>query len=200
MNKQQFIAELREKLSGIPEREVEERLSFYAEMIDDRMEEGLAEEEAVAQIGGTEEIAARIVADIPLVTLAKKRIQPQRRLRAWEIVLLCVGAPVWGSLLIAAVAAVLSLYASLWAVIVSLWAGFGALIGGAVGGLCGGLILAIGTKLPTGLALVGAGVALAGIGVFWFFGCKALTRGFVRLTGQMLRATKQRLVKKEGTV
>ncbi len=41
MTKQEFIAELRKGLSGLPKKELEERLTFYSEMIDDRMEEGL---------------------------------------------------------------------------------------------------------------------------------------------------------------
>ena len=47
MNKLEFIAELRDRLSGLPQGEVEERLSFYSEMIDDRMEDGVSEKEAV---------------------------------------------------------------------------------------------------------------------------------------------------------
>ena len=63
MRKQEFIYQLWKKLSDLPKEEVEERLSFYAEMIDDRMEEGLSEEEAVAAIGSTDEIAGQIVDD-----------------------------------------------------------------------------------------------------------------------------------------
>ena len=45
MNKQEFLAELRRGLSGLPRDDIEERLSFYGEMLDDRIEEGLSEEE-----------------------------------------------------------------------------------------------------------------------------------------------------------
>ena len=39
MTKQEFLAELRRGLSGLPQNDIEERLNFYSEMIDDRMEE-----------------------------------------------------------------------------------------------------------------------------------------------------------------
>ena len=52
--------ELREELMGLPQDEIEERLDFYSEMIEDRMEEGLSEEVAVAEIGIPAEIAAQI--------------------------------------------------------------------------------------------------------------------------------------------
>ena len=48
MNKQEFLDALRERLSGLPSREVEDRLGFYGEIIDDRIEEGISEHDAVA--------------------------------------------------------------------------------------------------------------------------------------------------------
>ena len=60
MNKHDFIAKLRAKLSGLPDSDVRERLGFYSEMIDDRIEEGLSEEAAVSEIGSVDDIAARL--------------------------------------------------------------------------------------------------------------------------------------------
>ena len=50
MTKQEFLSGLKAKLSGLPQEDVEERLGFYAEMIEDYTEEGLSEEEAVEKI------------------------------------------------------------------------------------------------------------------------------------------------------
>lgn len=200
MTKHEFITQLRVKLSGLPEREVEERLDFYAEMIDDCIEDGRTEEEAVAQIGSVDEVASQIVADIPLLAIAKKKIKPARRLKTWEIVLLAVGSPVWVPLLIAAPAVAFALYVSLWAVIVSLWAAFGSLVGGAFAGIAGGLALSMGANVPAGLALIGAGVVCAGFSIFVFFGCKVATRGVVVLAGKTVLTIKRLFIKKEGAV
>lgn len=94
MDKQAFLTALRSGLSGLPQDDIEERLTFYGEMIDDRMEEGLSEEEAVAAIGEVSEIARQAVADTPLAKIAKERIRPKRRLKTWEIVLLALGSPI----------------------------------------------------------------------------------------------------------
>ena len=56
MNKQEFLAQLRKGLSGLPQDDIEERLTFYSEMIEDQTEEGLSEDEAVAQIGSVDEM------------------------------------------------------------------------------------------------------------------------------------------------
>ena len=87
MNKQEFLCKLREALIGFPKQDVEDRLAFYSEMIDDRIEEGLTEEEAVFAIGSVDEVEAQIVAEIPLVKIAKEKIKPKRRLKTWEMLL-----------------------------------------------------------------------------------------------------------------
>ena len=61
MSKTDFLIKLREMLLGLPQEEISDRLMFYGEMIDDRIEEGLAEEEAVAEVGSVDEIAAQIL-------------------------------------------------------------------------------------------------------------------------------------------
>ncbi len=198
MKKQEFLDALEAKLCGLPKRDVQERLSFYGEMIDDRVEEGLSEEEAVRDIGSADEIAAQIIAQTPLAKLVKERIKPQKSLKAWEIVLLALGSPVWLSLLIAAFAVLLSLYVAAWSVIVSLWALFASFVGGTLGGVAAGMLFAFGGQALTGIAMVGAGISCAGLAIFSFFGCKAATKGAVLLTKKTVFAVKNGIVKKEA--
>ena len=74
MTKQMFLASLREGLQGLPPADVEERIAFYDEMIDDRMEEGLTEEEALAEIGTVESVIAQIAEETPLAKLVKELV------------------------------------------------------------------------------------------------------------------------------
>lgn len=57
MNRQTFIRELEQRLAALPEDERTKLVDYYAEMIDDRVEEGLSEEEAVAALGDVADIA-----------------------------------------------------------------------------------------------------------------------------------------------
>lgn len=197
MNKQEFIACLRAKLQGLPTAEVEERLCFYSEIIDDKIEEGTSEEQAVGEIGGVDEIAREIVADIPLTKIAKERMRPKKRPKTWEVTLLALGSPVWLALLISVAAVIFSLWVSVWAVIVSLWATFGALVGCAIGGIGGGIVFACLGKVPAGLVLVGGGIFSAGVAIFAFLCCMAATKGLVKLTRSMLLGAKLLFVKGE---
>lgn len=197
MGKIEFLAKLREGLSGLPQEELAERLTFYREMIDDRMEEGLSEEEAVSAVGTVDEIVSQILADIPFATLAKERRKEKRRFNAWEIVLLILGFPLWFSLLAAAFAVVLSLYVSLWAVILSLWAVFVSMIACAFGGITAGVVFACCGNALAGIAVMGAGVVCAGLAIFMFFVCKAATKGALVLAKKFALWIRHGFVKKE---
>ena len=198
MTKNEFLQRLRIRLSELPKNEVEERLGFYSEMIDDRVEEGLTEEVAVAELGSVEAVARQIISEIPIVTIIRDKIKPKRRLRAWEIVLLAVGSPIWLSLLLAAFAVVLSLYIVLWSVaVVTAWAVFAAFVGCAFGGVLAGVFFAFSGYGLTGVALIGAAVFLAGLSIFTLYGCVAATNGTVALTKRLALLMKQGFVGKE---
>lgn len=197
MDKQAFLTALRSGLSGLPQDDIEERLTFYGEMIDDRMEEGLSEEEAVAAIGEVSEIVRQAVADTPLAKIAKERIRPKRRLKTWEIVLLALGSPIWLSLAIAAAAVLFAVIVSLWSVILSLWSVFASLAVSAVAAVPTGAFFAVGGHGAAGLAMLSAGLVCAGLTILLFFGCMGAMKGILRLTKKITLWTKDRFIKKE---
>ena len=182
MTKLEFILALNEQLSAYPKAEVQQRLSFYSEMIEDRMEDGLSEEEAVAAVGDVAHIAAEIAAELTPEEAPKPA---PKEWKTWVIVLLIAGSPVWLSLAVAAFSVALSLFVSIWAVIISLWAVFGALIACGVCGILCGIGFAFGGYIFPGLALVAAALVCAGLSILAFFGCKAVTDLTVTLTKRL---------------
>ena len=62
MKKIEFLALLRQKISVLPKQEVEAALEYYSEMIDDYIESGYTTEQAIAQMGGLDNVAAQILA------------------------------------------------------------------------------------------------------------------------------------------
>ena len=199
MHKQDYINLLKKKLSGLPPKEVDDRLGFYEEMIDDLIEEGVSEEDALKRIGSVDEVASQILADIPLKKLVKEKIKPNRKRSAWEITLLAIGSPIFGALLIAAIAVVFALYASLWAVIISLWASFFAVVGSGVGGFLGGFLLFFTENAASGFCLIGLSLTALGLSIFFFYGCKLATVGIIKLTKKIVLFIKKQCIKKEAT-
>ena len=198
MSKQEFLERLRKALVGLPKNDIEERLAFYSEIIDDQIEEGRSECEAVEALGPIEAIAAQIVAETPLIKIAKERIRPKRRLKTGEIVLLALGSPIWLSLGLAALAVVLSLYVVLWSLVVSLWAVFGAVAACSVGGVLACVIFAVGGNTASGIAMLAAGITCGGLSIFALFGCKEATQGILILTKKLAVWLKNCFKGKEG--
>ena len=197
MTKEEFLNALQSRLYGLPQDDIAERLAFYGEMIDDSMEEGMTEEEAVAAIGSVDEIVAQIVAETPLTRLVREKITPKRSLRAWEIVLLVLGFPLWFPLLLAAGAVLLSLYIVAWALIICLWAVEISLAAGALAGFAAAAICLFQKRLLPAAAFLGGGLFCAGLAIFMFFGCIAASKGILQLTKKILCGIKNRFIGKE---
>lgn len=198
MNKQEFLTRLRKGLSGLPQEDIEERLTFYSEMIDDRIEEGLSEYEAVRAIGTVDAVITQILADTPLTKLVKEKVKPQRTLKAWEIVLLILGSPIWLSLFIAVFIVMLAVYIVIWSVVVALWSIEVAFAVCSLGGIVSAAIFAFQGHGLTGLAMLSVGMICAGLSVFMFYGCKAAAKGIVLLTKKTAFGIKTLFVGKEA--
>lgn len=63
MTRAQFLNDLYRRLGALSREQAEQHLTYYAEMLADRMEEGMTEEEAVASMEAVETIAQRILQD-----------------------------------------------------------------------------------------------------------------------------------------
>ena len=175
MTKIEFLNKLRMRLSALPNEEIEERIAFYSEVIDDRIEEGMSEEDAVASVGANDEISIDAKPE-------PKQKNQKRSFSVLAVVLIILGFPLWFPLLIAAFAVVLSVFAAVLSVIISLWAVFASFVGCAIGGVVGGTVIAFSTSPFVGTALIGAGLVCAGLAIFGFFVCYAVTKGAVLCT------------------
>ncbi len=198
MTKAEFLSQLKEGLSALPDTDIEERITFYSEMIDDRVEDGFSEEDAVAIFGDAGEIAAQIIENTPITKLVKKKVSSHRRLGAFEIILLILGSPIWLSLLIAAAAVVFSLYVSLWSIVISLWAVQVSLAVCGVAGVIVGTAYAVTGSVIPGVAMIGAGITCAGLAIFALYGCKLATRAIVWLSKKLWLGIKYLFTRKEN--
>ena len=197
MLKTEFLDLLRARLSSLSPQEIEERLTFYSEMIDDRMEEGLSEEDAVSAVGEIDEVVEQILADASIdVQEEPRKTNDKRKRRSWEIVLLVLGSPIWASLAIAVGAVVFAVYVSVWSLLIALWSVFVALAGSSLGALVAGIACAIGTDTVAGLAIVSLGVVCAGLSICAFLGCRAATKDEAVLTKRTLLIIRTRLLKR----
>ena len=196
MNKQEFLDALWQSLSDLPQDDVSQSLEYYEEMLDDRMEDGLSEEEAVAHLGSPREIAERIRLEMPLPTLVRARAANARRPKAWEIVLLILGSPVWLPILISVAAILFSLYIVIWSVLISFYAvvlaqvvAFVALVGFAV------FTFREPDVVHATFLLGGSFISLA-LAILLFLASVGLTLAVCRGTAALVRSCKKRVAGK----
>ena len=81
MDKLDFLLKLEEALSQLPEEDRQASIEYYAELIDDRIEDGMPENEAVESLGSVEKIAEQILMDMPLGKLVKSKVKNRRKMR-----------------------------------------------------------------------------------------------------------------------
>lgn len=188
MTKTEFLTELKKALEGLPEEDIEKSLEYYSEMIDDRIEDGLSEEESVADLGSIEDIRKQILKDTPITKIIKEKIKPKRSFGGWEIAVIIIGFPIWFPLLASAAATLFSIWVSLWAVVISFYAVEAAFMASAVGGIIAAVVmLTVGNSI-SGLFLLGCSLACVGLGILWIFVCKYSTKGLVWLTGAFVKS------------
>ncbi len=199
MTKQEFLNALSERLQGIPKEDREKSLEYYSEMVDDRTEDGLTEEQAVKAMGSVGEIADRIINDMPVEKLLKTKVTPKRKLSAWEIVLIAVGFPVWFPIGISLIAVAFSLYLVLWVLIFCIYV---VALSFAVSGLATVISLFVsifGGHALWGLFLFGCGMVLLGLSIPVFIGALRVTFGCIHITGKCFKNVKSSLAGRRGT-
>ena len=197
MTKAEFLNSLRENLSAFPENEINDYIEYYSEMIDDRIDDGLSEEEAVADIGTPQEVTDRIIKECSIPKLIKTKLRSKHKLSTWEIVLIAVGSPIWISLLAAVFAVLISIVASVFAVIISLYASSVSVGASTFAGIAGFVTNIMAGNSPLGLALLGCGLFCAGSSILIFMGTNRLTKLLVSLTAKLVKAIKTCLIRKD---
>ncbi len=189
MNRSEFDRALRRGIRALPKPEVQRFSEYYAEMLDDRIESGITEQDAVAQLGDPAAIAAQILSDESMPGVQHLQNRRNHRLNPWQIALIVLGSPIWVSIALALFSVALSLAAALWSLIVMMWAMEIAFAAGAIGGIVAGIAAIFRGNAWFGIAMLGAGVFCAGATVVWMAFAKwvtvALVRAFVNMKNRL---------------
>ncbi len=196
MNKSEFLDKLRAKLKGLASEDISLSADYYGEMIDDRIEEGLNEEDAVAALGSLDEIVKQILRETPLHKIVKEKVKSRHRLRAWEVVLISAGSPLWVPILIAFSAVVLTVYISTWAIVISCYAVTFTLAVSSIAILLGGCAAFVLYGVGEGLFLLGAALVIAALAILAFLGCNGFAKGVVYLGKKIILGIKKCIIGK----
>lgn len=176
MTKQEFIEKLKSELKNESYETVCQTLTYYEEMIDDLVEDGMEENEAISKLGSMKEILANINGqDVLEIKKMKKSTS------ATISVLLVLGFPLWGALAAAAAVLLLSLYIVIWCVpFVTVVMGISGFIAFTIG-LIGSFIL-LTQSLSLGLVQLGITAFFGALSIIGFYLTYSLYGNFLGYT------------------
>ncbi len=196
MTKTEFENGLRSRLKSLPKEDIERSLDFYREMIDDKVEAGIGEEEAVFGLGSLDDIAENIMLDMPLNKIIKTKYKRTSPWKIWEIIAIVLGSPIWLSFAAAVVAIIICIYAVVWSVAASVWVIFASVFAIALAGVVVGIITAASGALTTSLVYFGMALVFAGLSIFCFYGGILAVKLSVKLCVLIIKAIKRLFIKK----
>ncbi|MDD5952907.1 MAG: DUF1700 domain-containing protein [Oscillospiraceae bacterium] len=201
MTKRQFFDALSLRLQSLPKEELNRTITYYNEILEDYMEDGMTEQEAVAQVEDVDTIAQRILEENAAEQSAASQvvIVHKEKKRTWLIVLLAIiGFPIWFPILMAFLSVIFSVICVLFSVIITLLCIPVGLAGGAVGGICLSPIFFATGNVPKGLILLGGGLICASLTILAIFAAVYLTKWTWRLICWICRKLKGLFTRKKA--
>lgn len=195
MTKQEFLAALEQRLKAIPDDERKRTIAYYDESIDDRMEDGMTEEEAVDSLESIDTIVQKIMKDTPLKTIVKKKVEHKKKLEAWQVILIILACPIWFPVGMGGISVVFGLCMAVFGVSIGLFASVVGLCGGGVAAVVGGIFTCVSQGPAFGLMTMGAGFCCIALGIFILLGAIALVKGVVFLIKKFIQWLKKCLSK-----
>ncbi len=198
MSRKAFLEALKKGMAGLPQEDIDKSIDFYSEMIDERMEEGFTEEEAITAIGTVQEIVFQILSETSLTKLVKAKVNRNHAWKTWEIILLVLGSPLWLPLIMAAILVVLAVYIVIWSVIVTLYALFFSCALTGITGVLASFVHFIVGDVPVAVLFVGMGLICAGVSILLLFGFNQITKGVIYLSRLIWRGIKSMFIRREA--
>ena len=193
MDRQEFFRQLTVLLLELPLYEREQAISYYREIIDDAIEDGKTEEEAVESLGDVNVLAEEIIAEHQAYK-PKKQSAGHKTL---VTVLVVLGFPVWGSLLLAAACLLLCAYILIYVPLICLGSMAFAFLAASLWAIIGTPFLIMAEGLGTGVIQLGTGIVVFGLSALSFVGFWQVKKG-VKTSSKWLRNMSARLFSRLG--
>ncbi|MCD8357588.1 MAG: DUF1700 domain-containing protein [Oscillospiraceae bacterium] len=192
MNKSGFLSGLENRLKGLPQEEIKKTTDYYSEMIDDAVENGETEQDVTARLGSVDEVADKIINEMPLGKIVKANVR-ERNISAAATTLLIVGSPVWFPLSLSVIVVALAVYAAVWSAIIACFAADAALAMSGVAMLVASPFAV--TAAPwKAMLLFGLALVCIGAAVIVFYLSIWVAKLFIRLTVYSIRKLKRTLI------
>lgn len=220
MTKTVFLEKVRSGISSLSENDIKRWIDYYSEMIDDRIEDGISEEDAVAAMGSVDDVISHILRDENAEPTNINNAEPNKKdknlfdtikdfinrhvtdeNRIWVILVVVLAVPIWVPVLTSLFGAIVSVVVSLFSVVVGIYAGAVALVAAFVGCVVKGIaVLSVGALLGSAMMYFGIGFICLGIGILMFLLANLCARLIIKGIKFVCSYVKSKIQKKEERV
>lgn len=198
MTKEEYLSHLRYSLLALGISNVDGRIEYYEEMIDDRIEDGMTEEEAVASMESIDEIIEASRLERPVSVLVKEKVKKSHDrakdngLSALWLALVIIGFPLWFPVLLTVAILALTVFIVFWVIVFVFFVVEFALGVSAVAFAVAPFITTPGTvTIGTKLGITGAGLVLAGVVILLWHPLVAAAKKSVCIFYEMIKGIKK---------
>lgn len=195
MNKKEFISILEKRLNGIPKQDIVNTIEYYNEIIMDKQDDGLSEEEAINSLGTIDEIINLTLSEVSMPKLVKEKLNLNRKLKTWEIVLLSATSIIWVPLLIVLLAVIFVVYVCIWSGVIALGSVSISCFATSLVGIFG-LLDVLTLNVSSGLFSIGIGMVALGCGLLLGLLTIKLAKIMIVVCKKMLLKVKSLFVKR----
>ncbi len=200
----EFLLELKNRLAHLPITETGKVLSYYSESLQDRIEDGMTEEEAIKSFESIYEIVKNLEEEIPLSAVVKDKVisktTKNKNMTAATIVItifaVILTSPIWIILLAVLFSIAVAVVAVLWSIPIIIVSIYVSLYPVAISGIFFGFTRMFTVSFSTGLAYLGVGVASAGLAIMLLMPIVVGLKGFLKINIYPFKKLKQWLIRK----
>ncbi|MEA4833466.1 MAG: DUF1700 domain-containing protein [Oscillospiraceae bacterium] len=186
MRKDEFIKALKRALFRLKKTERDRYLAYYSELIDDKIESGMNEAEAIGEFASISNIKESIMSD----ALERGMIKPKHN--PLTIILLILGSPLWLAFVLALFSLIIALYVVVWAVIISICAIELSFIAVCIGSVVF-FIVNMASNSAFALLILGSGLICAAISVLIFVPIIKLIKHMVIYSFELCKSIWQKI-------
>lgn len=198
---EEFLQQLKSALAHLPYSEVERVVSYYSENLQDKIEDGVSEEDAIASFGNLDEFVSMIEEEVTITSIVKDKVMKKSKdsnVNKMLIGIIAVlGIPIWIGLGGLAIGLGIGFLAVFWSIPFVLGSMYISLAFMSVSGILIGFIRMFTFEFATGLAYFGFGVTASGLVVMFFQPIVQFFRVFGQWNLWPFKKIKQKLLKRK---
>ncbi len=194
-----FLTQLRARILHLPGLEVDKAISYYRESLEDKLEDGLSDEEAIESFGSIDDIVKSIEEEVSFTSIVRHRVKEKSDKSGVNKILLAIVIiltfPIWLPIGLVALIFCILLYTFAWVIPIVIGIIYFSLVLSAGASVISGAVRIFTISIGVGCAYIGFGLVLASICIIFYKPFIMLWKLLIKLHVVTFKKLKQKLIR-----